>query len=154
MFSPGILHPDNTPPATTGPDHKRFAADLDNSRELARGVVAFNRAEAQRQAEQYYTQLTLQIKKGSWVLVLREGMPAPESDRIPNRKLSCKWVGPFRFEGMANPALAKLQCLDEQGRAIKEFLVTPPRSDSTNAPCGAPSSDLARWLTLTSLSHR
>ena len=68
MFSPGILHPDNTPPlppATTGPDHKRFAADLDNSRELARGVVAFNRAEAQRRAKQYYTQLTLQMKKGS-----------------------------------------------------------------------------------------
>ena len=57
------------------------------------------------------------------MLVLREGMPAPESDRIPNRKLSCKWVGPFRFEGMANPDLAKLQHLDEQGRAIKEFLV-------------------------------
>ena len=90
-------------------------ADLDNLRELACGVVDFNRAEAQRRAEQYYTQLTLQTKKGSWVLVLREGMPAPEGDRIPNRKLSCKWAGPFRFKGMANPTLAKLQRLDEQG---------------------------------------
>ena len=126
MFSPGILHPDNTPPlppSATGPDHKGFLADLDNFRELARSVVDFNRAEAQRQEEQYYTQLTLQIKKGSWVLVLSEGMLAPEGDRIPNRKLSCKWAGPFRFEGMANPALAKLQRVDEQGRAIKEFLV-------------------------------
>ena len=79
-------------------------------------MVEFNRAEAQRRAEQYYTQLTLQIKERSWVLVLKEWMPAPEGDHIPNRKLSFKWAGPFKFEGMAKH-------VDEEGQVIKSFVV-------------------------------
>ena len=80
LFSPDLLHPDNTlplPPAATGPDHRGFVAKLDNFRELACGVVDFNRAEAQRRTEQYYTQLTLQLKKGSLVLVLQGGHARP-----------------------------------------------------------------------------
>ena len=131
--------------------------DLDNFREIARGVVHFNRAEAQRRTEQYYTQLTLQLKKGSWVLVLREGMPTPEGDRIPNRKLACKWAGPFRFEGMANPALEKLQRMDDRGRVTKEFLVHASKVRLYKCPSGmmdtaALFSDLASWPTSTSPS--
>ena len=137
MFSPGILHLDNAPPlppAATGPNHKGFAADLDNFREIARGVVDFNRAEAQRRTEQYYTQLTLQLKKGSWVLVLREGMSAPEGDCIPNRKLPCKWAGPFRLGPLLRPG--ELADFDDSESSVSR--PPPPVSGANSAPQSAP----------------
>ena len=90
---------------------------------VAHIVVDINRPEAQRQVDQYYTLLTLQRKEESWVIVFREGMPVPEGDRILNRKLACKWAGPFKFEGMANPVMAKLQHNGEDGQVILWFVV-------------------------------
>ena len=100
----------------------------------------------------------MQIKKGSWVLVLREGMPAPEGDRIPNRKLSCGRVH-SGLRGWPIPPLRNYNVWMSRAEPSRSFWSTPPRSDSTNAPSGttdtgAPSSDLASWLTSTSLSLR
>ena len=45
------------------------------------------------------------------MIVLLEGMPAPEGDRILSWKLACKWAGLFKFEGMDIPIMAKLQLI-------------------------------------------
>ena len=124
--SPGLLHPSGVPaaPPPTAPDDRlKFYNQLRDMQEIIRGIVARNQGEAHRRAAKYYLMRAVSIPVNSWVWVHNPRATPPEGDKLQNRKLAMDWAGPYLFEGMASPTMARVAKVDGTGKIIRQFQV-------------------------------
>ena len=71
-------------------------------------------------------------------------MGPPEGDKLENRKLVIEWAGPYLFEGMVNPSMAKFSCVDKAGQVIRRFQVHGSQVRLCHLG-GQPEDDCRQW---------
>ena len=123
---PGLLHPSGMPaaPPPTAPNERlKFYNQLREMKVIIQGIVARNQGEAHRRAAKYDLMKTLNLPPNSWVWVYNPRATPPEGDDLQNLRLSIDWAGPYRYEGMAGPVMAKVAKVDHQGKTIRQLQV-------------------------------
>ena len=130
VSSPGLLHLDDipaAPPPTAHANRLKFFNQLREMQELIKGVVACNQGEAHRRAAKYYLMRVVLLPANSWVWVNNPWASPPEGDELQNHKLAVECAGPYLFEGMASPLMARVAKVDGEGKMICQFQVHGPK---------------------------